>query len=106
MKIILKSIGTRGDMEPFLAIGGIVQEKGHRVICVFPKQCRNLAEDLNLQFASLECKLLDRHTLRSRKEAGQLVFHFIEGWYNPHRRHSSIGYASLMRFRMYHATSI
>ncbi len=26
------------------------------------------------------------------------VFDFIEGWYNPHRRHSSIGYVSPNRF--------
>jgi len=33
MKILLISIGTRGDMEPFLAIGEILKEKGHQVIC-------------------------------------------------------------------------
>ena len=32
MKILLVSIGTRGDMEPFLAIGEILREKGHEVI--------------------------------------------------------------------------
>jgi putative transposase len=57
-------------------------------------------------FATLECELLDRRTLRSRKEAGQAVFQFIEGWYNPHRRHSSIGYASPIRYEMYHATAV
>lgn len=31
MKIILTSIGTRGDIEPFLAIGKILKEKGHQV---------------------------------------------------------------------------
>ena len=45
MKIILISIGIRGDMEPFLAIGEILKEKGHQVICAFPEQFRNLAED-------------------------------------------------------------
>jgi hypothetical protein len=33
MKIVLLSIGTRGDKEPFLAIGELLNEKGHRVIC-------------------------------------------------------------------------
>jgi len=32
MKIILISIGTRGDMEPFLSIGEILKEKGHNVL--------------------------------------------------------------------------
>lgn len=54
-------------------------------------------------FATLECELLDRNTFRSRDEAGRAVFEFIEGWYNMHRRHSSIGYASPMRYEMEHA---
>lgn len=53
MKIILSSIGTRGDMEPFLAVGEILKGKGHRVLCLFPEQFRDLAEDSGLEFASL-----------------------------------------------------
>ena len=59
MKIILISIGTRGDMEPFLAIGEILQEKGHQVICAFPEQFRNLAEESNLEFVSLGVKFIE-----------------------------------------------
>jgi len=59
MKIILISIGTRGDMEPFLSIGEILKEKGHQVICAFPEQFRNLAEDLNMKFASLGTKYIE-----------------------------------------------
>jgi len=59
MKIILISIGTRGDMEPFLAIGELLKEKGHQVICAFPEQFRNLAEDSNLEFASLGAKYIE-----------------------------------------------
>ena len=53
MKILLISIGTRGDMEPFLAIGEILEEKGHEVICSFPEHFRSLAEESNIKFASL-----------------------------------------------------
>jgi putative transposase len=49
-------------------------------------------------FATLECEWLDRHTFRNREEAGRTVFDFIEGWYNPHRRHSSIGSVSPARY--------
>lgn len=49
-------------------------------------------------FATLECELLDRHSFRTQVEARIAIFDFIEGWYNPHRRHSSIGYASPMAF--------
>ncbi|MCK4662027.1 MAG: glycosyltransferase family 1 protein [Bacteroidales bacterium] len=59
MKIILISIGTRGDMEPFLSIGEILKEKGHQVICAFPEQFRNLAEDSNMEFASLGTKYIE-----------------------------------------------
>ena len=59
MKIILISIGTRGDMEPFLAIGEILKKKGHHVICAFPEQFRNLAEDSSLEFASLGAKFIE-----------------------------------------------
>jgi len=59
MKIILLSIGTRGDMEPFLAIGEILKEKGNQVICAFLKQFRNLTENSNMEFASLGTKFIE-----------------------------------------------
>ncbi len=45
-------------------------------------------------FATLECELLDRCRFPSHAEARSAVFEFIEGWYNPRRRHSAIGYQS------------
>ena len=45
-------------------------------------------------FATLECELLDRRRFKSQAEARMAVFDFIEGWYNPRRRHSGIGYRS------------
>jgi len=54
-------------------------------------------------FATLECELLDRHRFRTQQEAGRAVFEFIEGWYNPHRRHSALGYTSPARYEMRHA---
>jgi len=54
-------------------------------------------------FATLECALLDRHGFQSRDQARRTVFEFIEGWYNPHRRHSSIGYRSPLKYQMEHA---
>lgn len=38
MKILFISIGTRGDIEPFLAIGEILHNKGNEVIYSFPAQ--------------------------------------------------------------------
>jgi len=45
-------------------------------------------------FATLECELIDRQRFRNHAEACQAIFEFIEGWYNPRRRHSGIGYRS------------
>jgi putative transposase len=49
-------------------------------------------------FATLECELLDRHTFHTQTEARLAVFEFIEGWYNPHRRHSALAYLSPNRY--------
>jgi putative transposase len=49
-------------------------------------------------FATLECELLNRTTLTTRRQAQQEVFRWIEGWYNPHRRHSSINYQSPINY--------
>jgi len=54
-------------------------------------------------FATLECELLDRTTFRTRDEARRAVFEFIEGWYNLHRRHSALQYASPAGYEMRHA---
>jgi putative transposase len=45
-------------------------------------------------FATLECELLARCRFTTQAEAKMAVFSFIEGWYNPVRRHSGIGYLS------------
>jgi putative transposase len=45
-------------------------------------------------FATLECELLARCRFQTPAEARSAVFAFIEGFYNPRRRHSSIGYLS------------
>ncbi|NIA28142.1 MAG: IS3 family transposase [Desulfobulbaceae bacterium] len=42
-------------------------------------------------FATLECELFDRQKFRTKAEVGIVIFHFIEGWYNPGRRHSALG---------------
>lgn len=41
--------------------------------------------------ATLECELLVKHRFTTHREAALAVFEFIEGFYNPRRRHTSIG---------------
>jgi putative transposase len=54
-------------------------------------------------FATLECELLDRVRFRAQAEARIAIFDFIEGFYNPSRRHSSLGYLSPNEFERQHA---
>ena len=53
-------------------------------------------------FATLECELIDRHRFATKAEAQIAVFRFIEGFYNPSRRHTSIGYMSPIEFEAAH----
>ena len=53
-------------------------------------------------FATLECELLGRRRFLTRQEARKEVFEFLEGWYNPHRRHSALGYLSPAEFERRH----
>jgi Integrase core domain len=54
-------------------------------------------------FATLECELLDRRHFKTHAEARTAVFEFIEGFYNPRRRHSSLGYLSPITFERHFA---
>ena len=53
MKIMLVSIGTRGDMEPFLAVGALLKREGHDIACAMPEQFRPLAQECGFRFHSL-----------------------------------------------------
>ena len=54
-------------------------------------------------FATLECELLHRQYFSTQADARLAVFDFIEGWYNPRRRHSALDYRSPMIFERTHA---
>ena len=49
-------------------------------------------------FASLECELIDRRSWKSFAEARMAIFTWIEGWYNPRRRHKGLGQKSPVNF--------
>ena len=50
-------------------------------------------------FASLECELIDRRSFKTKTEARLALFTWIEGWYNPRRRHSALGQVSPVELR-------
>ena len=54
-------------------------------------------------FATLECELLDRQRFPTQADARLAIFDFIEGWYNPRRRHSALDYRSPLSFERAHS---
>lgn len=54
-------------------------------------------------FASLQCELLDRHHWPTRAGLAQAMFHYVEAFYNPTRRHSTLGYLSPVDYEATHA---
>jgi putative transposase len=48
--------------------------------------------------ATIKTELVHRHRFKTRDEARLAVFRFIEGFYNPYRLHSALGYLSPIEF--------
>ena len=49
-------------------------------------------------FSTLKHELVRRHTFRTLHEAEMATFEFIEGFYNPRRRHSALDYQSPIKY--------
>jgi UDP:flavonoid glycosyltransferase YjiC (YdhE family) len=54
----MASIGTRGDIEPFLSIGEILKRKGHQVVYSFPQQFKNIIPE-DASFHPLSSKVIE-----------------------------------------------
>jgi putative transposase len=57
-------------------------------------------------FGTLECELLDRVRFKTKRGACTEIFDFIEGFYNPHRLHSSLDYMSPLEFEEQHLATM
>lgn len=93
---------------------GVVHHGDHGSVytsLMFGNRCKELGIDISMGsvgdacdamaesfLATPECELIDRRTFNTHAEARMAVFSFIEGWYNPRRRHSALGYLSPMEF--------
>jgi putative transposase len=56
-------------------------------------------------FSTLQRELLDRRKWQTRAELARAIFEWIEAWYNPHRRHTSIGYLSPVDYERLYTTT-
>ena len=54
----------------------------------------------------LECELLSRRRFASQAEAKIACFSYIEGFYNPVRLHSAIGYKSPIKYEQEHTQKL
>lgn len=54
-------------------------------------------------FGTLQLELLDRHHWTTRDELASAIFEWIESFYNPTRRHSSVGMLSPIDYETEHA---
>jgi hypothetical protein len=52
--------------------------------------------------ASLKKERIYRQSWPTRAAARSAIFEYIEGWYNPRRRHSTLGYLSPIEFERQH----
>lgn len=71
----------------------------HGVVCSMSKRgdCWDNAA-MESFFSSLKTERTARTTYRTREEARADVFDYVERFYNPKRRHSTLGYLSPMQF--------
>lgn len=55
-------------------------------------------------FKTIKSELVWRTSFVSRNQAAKAIGRYIDGFYNPRRRHSSLGYVSPVRFETAHLT--
>ena len=70
---------------------GIIASMSRRGNCYDNAHCESF-------FHSLKTELVYRTTFKTREEAKQAIYQWIETWYNRQRRHSSIDYMSPVEF--------
>ena len=93
MRVLLISVGTRGDIEPFLTIAEMLRQKGHNTICCFPEQFRELVTKSGMEFLGLNSKflgLLDSHAGKIAMGGKASIFEKIKAYYNLYKKSSII----------------
>lgn len=70
---------------------GIIASMSRRGNCYDNAHCESF-------FHSLKTELVYRTTFKTREEAKQAIYQWIDAWYNRQRRHSSIDYMSPVEF--------
>lgn len=83
----------RGSQYTAVAYQAFLQDRGARVSMSGAGNCYDNAA-MESFFKTLKSELVDHERFRSRKEARQAVFEYVEVFYNRLRIHSALGYSS------------
>ena len=76
-KVLLMSLGSRGDMEPFLALGEELVASGHEVAFCMPAQFENLAKEVSPVFYPMTADFL---ALMDDPEVKKITGQIGSGW--------------------------
>ena len=80
---------------------------GHRILGSMSRR-GNCLDNAPVEsfFGTLKTERVHRRRYRTRSEARQDLFQYIETWYNRKRLHSALGYVSPVEFEIRHRASI
>jgi putative transposase len=95
----------QGSQYPSLAFGKRCREAGVRPAMGSVGDCFDDARCESF-LATLEGELLNRCCFKTQVEARMAIFEFIEGCYNPHRRHCARDYHSPINYERIHQIEI
>lgn len=93
MKILLISVGTRGDIEPFLAIAELLKDKEHEIVCCFPEQFRTITTEANHHFVGLSAeflKILDSEDGKIAMGGKASILKKIKAYYQLYKKSTTI----------------
>lgn len=79
MRVLLSTIGSRGDFQPLLALGLRLREAGREVRLCAPPDFRGLAETYRLPFVPIGPELRSRAAAPSREELNRSVSAMVAG---------------------------
>lgn len=91
----------RGSQYLSAAYVGLLTPQGARSSVGQPGTCWDNAVAESF-FATLKTELVHRATWPTRQHARSAIFTYLEGFYNPRRRHSRLGYLSPADFELAH----
>ncbi len=89
MKALLISMGTRGDIEPFLAMGEVLKAREWDVVCLFPEQFREMTEAMGFRFHGFSkdfLKLIEGNDAKEILGGEGGIFSRLKNWLSLARK--------------------